>query len=67
MRCEAGHSLLKDNVCNEKDRNLISPVVGGLGAMPFFALSKVDFVSEFCVPCNVLKIASDSITKVSLV
>jgi hypothetical protein len=26
-------------------------------ALPFLALCKVGFVSGFCVPCNVLKIA----------
>ena len=32
-------------------------------ALAFLALCKVGFVSGFCVPCNVLKIAWDSMAK----
>ena len=32
-------------------------MAGGHGALAFLALCKVGFVSGFCVPCNVLKIA----------
>jgi len=38
--------------------------VGGLGALAFLALCKVGFVSGFCVPCNVLKIAWGRVGKV---
>jgi hypothetical protein len=33
-------------------------------ALPFLALCKVGFVSGFCVPCNVLKIAWGWVGKV---
>jgi hypothetical protein len=39
-------------------------VEGGLGALAFLALCKVGFVSGFCVPCNVLKIAWGWVGKV---
>jgi hypothetical protein len=32
-------------------------VVGGHGELAFLALGKVGFVSGFCAPCHVLKIA----------
>ena len=36
-------------------------------ALAFLALCKVGFVSGFCVPCNVLKIALGRVGKVMLV
>ena len=42
---------------SEAAKNSVRWVVGGHGALAFLALCKVGFVSGFCVPCNVLKIA----------
>jgi len=39
------------------------PGVDGFGALAFLALCKVGFVSGFCVPCNVLKIALGQVAK----
>jgi hypothetical protein len=39
-------------------------VVGGHGALGFLALGKVGFVSGFCAPCHVLKIALGRVGKV---
>jgi len=38
-------------------------VAGGLGVLAFLALGKVGFVSGFCVPCHVLKIARGRVAK----
>jgi hypothetical protein len=52
------------DVCGEDDKNSVRWVVGGLGALAFLALCKVGFVTGFCVPCNVLKIAWGRVGKV---
>jgi hypothetical protein len=46
------------------EQHSIRWVVGGHGALAFLALCKVGFVSWFCVPCNVLKIAWGRVGKV---
>ena len=45
-------------------KNSVRWVVGGHGALTSLALCKVGFVSGFCVPCNVLKIALGRVGKV---
>jgi len=39
------------------DKNFVRWVAGGHGALAFLALGKVGFVSGYCEPCHVLKIA----------
>lgn len=47
----------------EADKNNVS-MGEWLCALAFLALCKVGFVSGFCAPCNVLKIALGSVGKV---
>jgi hypothetical protein len=48
----------------QADKDCVCWVVGGHWALAFLALCKVGFVSGFCVPCNVLKIAWGRVGKV---